>query len=87
CKIIDLDKLCISEKNAVWVLYIDVVCISYDGNIFDAALFSIISALKNLKLPEVTFIEEEGKVEATEEKTISLELLSIPLSATYVVFD
>jgi len=40
-----------------------------------------------VKLPEVTFIEEEGKVEATKEKTISLELLSTPLSATYVVFD
>ncbi|ORX55399.1 exosome component 8-like protein [Piromyces finnis] len=87
CKIIDLDKLCISEKNAVWVLYIDVICLSYDGNIFDAALYSIISALKSLKLPEVTFIEEEGKAEASKEKTISLELLSIPLSATYVVFD
>jgi len=40
-----------------------------------------------VKLPEVNYIEEEGKVEATEERTISIELLSIPLSATYVVFD
>lgn len=87
CQIVDLDKLCISEKNAVWVLYIDVICISYDGNIFDAALFSIISALSSLRLPEVTFIEEEGKVEASEEKTIPLELISTPLSATFVLFD
>jgi exosome complex component RRP43 len=46
-KVLDLKDLCIEEGKAVWVLYVDAVCVAYDGNIFDAALAAIMAALKN----------------------------------------
>ncbi|KAJ1498442.1 Exosome complex component RRP43 [Coelomomyces lativittatus] len=43
--IIDLEQLCIDPGNAVWTLYADMYCLSYHGNILDAAWIALISAL------------------------------------------
>lgn len=47
--VLNLKDLCIEEGKAVWSLWIDVVCVSYDGNIYDAALTSVMAALGNGK--------------------------------------
>jgi exosome complex RNA-binding protein Rrp42 (RNase PH superfamily) len=47
--VLDLKDLCIEEGKAVWSLWVDVVCVSYDGNIYDAALTSVMAALGNGK--------------------------------------
>ncbi|KAI2569162.1 exosome component 8, partial [Homo sapiens] len=31
----------------VWVLYCDLICLDYDGNILDACTFALLAALKN----------------------------------------
>jgi exosome complex component RRP43 len=36
-----------SEGKTVWYLYLDIYCLDYDGNVFDASLIALISALKN----------------------------------------
>lgn len=33
----------------VWVLYVDMVCLDYDGNVIDACMIAMIAALKNCK--------------------------------------
>lgn len=48
-KVLDLKDLCIEEGKAVWALWVDVVCVSYDGNIYDAALTAVMAALANGK--------------------------------------
>ena len=45
--LVDLKDLIIEPFKAVWVLYIDVICLDFDGNAFDAALLSIMTALKD----------------------------------------
>jgi hypothetical protein len=45
--VLPLDFLCIHPGKAVWCLYIDALCINYDGNAFDAALLAMVAALKN----------------------------------------
>lgn len=40
-----LNSLCIESGKAVWVLYADVVCLNYDGNILDASLLALVTAL------------------------------------------
>ena len=40
------------EVKAFWVLYIDVLFISLDGNAFDAAWLSVLAALKDVRLPK-----------------------------------
>ena len=42
-----LKSLCIQPGRAVWVIYADIMCINYDGNVTDAALFALVAALKN----------------------------------------
>lgn len=49
-KIVDLSKLVINDKFC-WCLYADIFCYEADGNIFDTAFYSILRALKTLKLP------------------------------------
>lgn len=50
-KMLSLSSLCIEPGKCCWVLYIDATCINYDGNIFDATLLAVVSALLNSVLP------------------------------------
>ncbi|CAG8443540.1 4119_t:CDS:2 [Diversispora eburnea] len=86
-QVLNLNTLCIHEGAAVWVLYADIVCVNYDGNVFDACVIGLITALSNVKLPKATFIEEEGLVKATEELLIPLNLSRLPYPATFSIFD
>ena len=45
--VLSLSSLCIHPAKSAWVLYVDAICINYDGNAFDAALVAMIAALRN----------------------------------------
>nr|XP_039258165.1 exosome complex component RRP43-like [Styela clava] len=53
CDVINLDELCIFKDKLVWVLYCDVVCVSYDGNLNDACIMALVAALENTTLPKI----------------------------------
>ncbi|KAG0276013.1 Exosome complex component RRP43 [Linnemannia exigua] len=80
-KVLDLKDLCIEEGKAVWVLYVDAVCVAYDGNIYDAALAAIMAALNN------GTIKVSGGTAANDENSFKLKLARTPLSATFAIFD
>jgi exosome complex component RRP43 len=42
--------LSIYPGKSAWVLYVDAICINYDGNALDAALLAVVAALKNSSL-------------------------------------
>lgn len=42
-------SLCIEPGAAVWTLYLDVVCINYDGGLLDATVLAAVAALRNSK--------------------------------------
>ncbi|CAI2171870.1 12491_t:CDS:2 [Funneliformis geosporum] len=84
-KVIDLETLCIQEGKAAWVLFADIVCVNYDGNIFDACVMALISALADVKLPKAVY--EDGLVKATEEKIIALSFIRTPYSISFAMFD
>ncbi|KAI9199580.1 ribosomal protein S5 domain 2-type protein [Polychytrium aggregatum] len=86
-KMFDLKTLCIAPGNAVWVLYADIACINYDGNVFDAALVALLAALENVRLPKATWNEEEGSVQSSEKCTVALTLQRRPTSTTFGIFD
>ncbi|XP_067040280.1 exosome complex component RRP43-like isoform X1 [Acropora muricata] len=87
CEPIDLKDLCIAEGKLCWVLYVDIVCLSYDGNITDAALIAAVAALKNTQLYAVTVNEESQVPEPSETREISLTLKQHPVAATFGIFD
>ncbi|KAL7753753.1 hypothetical protein RI367_000684 [Sorochytrium milnesiophthora] len=86
-KFLDRKQLCISPGQAAWVLYADIYCINYDGNIFDAALTALMAALTNANIPEAEFNEEEGAVRASKLKTHKLKLERMPLAASFIAFE
>ncbi len=76
---IELEKLCIEEGELVWIVFIDLHPLDYDGNLFDACTLGAIAALKNTYMPKL----EDGKVDyktRTEEK---LPVRDTPVEVTY----
>ena len=76
-KALDLKKLCLIEGEKVYVLFIDIYVLDYDGNYFDPALISALAALATLKIPKYEVVN--GEVKKTGE-TFRLELTSLPFT-------
>ena len=54
-EVIELDKLCIEPKEKVWIVFIDIHIIDYDGNLFDAASLASMAALLTTTVPAERF--------------------------------
>jgi len=50
-EVIGLDKLCIEPGEKIWLVFIDIHIIDYDGNLFDAASLAALAALFNSVVP------------------------------------
>jgi exosome complex component RRP42 len=48
---VDMGKLCIEPGKEVWVMFVDVHALDYDGNLFDAANIGAMAALKTTIVP------------------------------------
>ncbi|GAA5984434.1 hypothetical protein JCM11641_000136 [Rhodosporidiobolus odoratus] len=59
--IIPPSSLAIEPGKAVWAVYLDIVCLNYDGGILDAAVLASVAALKKLVLPQATFDVDENR--------------------------
>ncbi|KAI8341613.1 exosome complex component RRP43-like protein [Choanephora cucurbitarum] len=81
-----LESLCIEEGKAVWVLYADIVCLNYDGNILDASLLALSIALKHLKLPKAT-VSSSLVVEADPIELMDTIQFTFPVASTFSVFN
>jgi len=71
-----------------WTLYIDVLCISLDGNLLDAAWMAIIAALNSTKLPQARYDTDEERIVCSPvlEQYHKLSLRkSLPIVATYII--
>lgn len=75
---INLSSLCVVEKIYSWCLFVEIICLSHDGNILDACLLAMMAALKNTKLPELNITMEGEKIEVTDKL--------VPLNLNYYVF-
>jgi exosome complex component RRP42 len=76
---IDVDKLCIKEGELVWILFIDVHVLDYDGNLFDASTLGAMSALLDTRLPKV----EDDKVIYGEKTNKKLPIANKPIETTF----
>lgn len=74
---------------AYWALYIDILCISLDGNPFDAAWAAVVAALKDTKLPKAWWDADREMVlcsnKASEASALSLP--NLPVASTFAVFS
>ncbi len=72
-KMVDVGKLCIKEGEEIWMCYVDMYALDYNGNLFDAANIAAVSALKSAIIPA----EQYGKGENRP-----LPITCIPVSIT-----
>lgn len=53
-----LSDLCIASGDSCWVVYADVLCLNFDGNLADACLLALVQSLRRLQIPETEVVEE-----------------------------
>ncbi len=63
---IDLEKLCLIPEKLVWIIFIDIYVLNYDGSLFDACTLGSIAALATAKIPKVK-VNEDGTHEILDE--------------------
>ncbi|XP_064497447.1 exosome complex component RRP43-like [Pseudopipra pipra] len=81
------EDLCIANGKLAWVLYCDIICLDYDGNLLDASVFALLAALKNVQLPSVIINEETGLSEVNLKQKTPLIIRKHPVATSFAVFD
>lgn len=84
--LIDLEELSIEVDKLSWVLYCDLICINYDGNLLDTCVLALLAALQNTRLPIVTMNTEEVVCTNVEESR-KLTINRYPTSCTFAYLN
>lgn len=73
---------------AYWTLYIDILCMSLDGNCFDAAWIALLAALRDTKLPKAAWDPDRELILCSPqpEDASPLHLQSLPVALTFAAF-
>ncbi|HUY01068.1 MAG TPA: exosome complex protein Rrp42 [Candidatus Deferrimicrobium sp.] len=77
--IVDKGKLVIIPGEQVFILFIDLYVLGYDGNMYDAGEIAAVKALCNTKIPKVEIVN--GQIQVLDEWS-PLEILDYPISIT-----
>ncbi|KCV69469.1 hypothetical protein H696_03898 [Fonticula alba] len=84
---VDMSQLCVHEGQCVMVVYLDIVCVAYDGGLLDAALAAAVGALRDLALPNITFDTSTGtaslQAAPAGAQPRRLTLRSVPMSLSF----
>ncbi|MDR2202829.1 MAG: exosome complex protein Rrp42 [Nitrososphaerota archaeon] len=78
---IDTEKLCIEPGKKVFVVFVDVYVLNYDGNLIDASALAALAALMNTKMPNYDYKNGELKIKQGFTK---LPMKSCPITVTIV---
>ncbi|ETS84965.1 hypothetical protein PFICI_02990 [Pestalotiopsis fici W106-1] len=83
----ETDEFASDERivKAYWVLYIDVLFISFDGNPFDAAWAAILAALRDTTLP-LAHWDADREMVLCQQETSPLSLRGFPVATTAAIF-
>lgn len=80
-QVVDLEKLVIVEGEKVWMIFLDLHILDYDGNLIDAAVLGSMAALMDTKIPEARI--EDGELVMDREKMIPLPIREKALMCTF----
>jgi exosome complex component RRP42 len=71
-KAIPLDKLCIIPGKKVWIVWLDIYILDYDGNIVDASMLASMAALSNTYIPYFEIVDQHtGIVKVNKDQKVS----------------
>ena len=85
---LDTEALCVQSGKWVWCLNIDVTVLDDSGNVLDAALLAVISALRHFRLPEVSYLDDDTPVilHSDDKEPTPLPLHHSPVCITFGLF-
>ncbi|CAI5731935.1 unnamed protein product [Peronospora destructor] len=87
-RVVEMEKLSIVTGQSAWKLMVDVYCVDHDGNVLDAALTSIMAALKTLKLPATSVNEADNVVSIVpNEDATPLRMEHCAYATSFAVVD
>uniref|UniRef100_UPI00358E7884 exosome complex component RRP43 n=1 Tax=Myxine glutinosa TaxID=7769 RepID=UPI00358E7884 len=86
-ELISLEDLCIQKGKLVWVLYCDLECLDYDGNVLDACSIALLAALRNATLPRVEICPETSLAKVSLTERNPLQVQHLPIATTFAIFD
>ncbi|KAM5180566.1 exosome complex component RRP43 [Mantella aurantiaca] len=86
-QIILKEDLCIEHGKLAWVLYCDLICLDYGGNLLDTCVCALVAALRNARLPFVKINEETGLAQVTLSTRSALKIHKHPISTSFAIFD
>lgn len=72
---VDVEALCITPGEEVWMCFVDIYALDYDGNLFDAANLAAVCALRSAIIPGEQYGKGENK---------PLPITCTPISVTEV---
>ena len=76
---VDVKKLCIEAGRQVYMIFVDIYPLEYDGNLIDASSIAVNAALMTTKYPEVKI---EDKKEVATGKLLKLPIKNIAIEHT-----
>ncbi|MFB0514203.1 MAG: exosome complex protein Rrp42 [Candidatus Bathyarchaeia archaeon] len=79
-KAIDVEKLCIEPGKKVFIVFVDVYVLNYDGNLIDASALAALAALLNTKV--FNYEVKEGEVQIKPGYK-SLPIRNYPIAVTF----
>lgn len=84
-----LDEQPEAVVKAYWVLYVDILCISLDGNAFDAAWAAIMAAFQDTVLPNAWWDPDQESVVCSPRlaEASRLKLSSLPVASSFALFS
>ncbi|XP_067635208.1 exosome complex component RRP45 isoform X2 [Eurosta solidaginis] len=85
---VDLESLCVTTEERVWVLRIDCNVVNHEGNLIDCCSIAALSALLHFKRPDVSIIDNDVHIHsAAEKEPIPMVLHHYPVCVSYCLFD
>ncbi len=79
-------KLCIKEKESVYILFVDMYVINYGGNLIDAGGVSALTTLINSHIPEAKWTKD-GPIWSGDYIYGDVLINELPLCITYGIID
>lgn len=83
-EMIDLQKLCIAEGEEVWINFLDIYVLDYDGNLFDACFLAAAAALSTTIVPAAE--REKGENYPLPIKHLPIQTTAVKIENS-ILFD
>lgn len=84
-EVVQVDQLVITPAEKVWIIFIDIHILDYDGNLFDAASLAALAALSTTTVPIKRFATElPAEFLAAHPDDYPLPMIEPPISCTAV---